>query len=300
MILVVGEALVDVVQRPDGSTAQHAGGSPANVAVGLGRLGIDVTLVASLGDDRYGQLIRAHLDAHGVRLANQPVTRTASAIAHLGDDGSATYDFDIAWDPGRIDLPNGVTVVHTGSIGATLAPGAADVEDLVRRLAPSAIVTFDPNVRPTLIDDDREDAVARTERFITLADVVKVSVEDVAWLRPEEAPDDVACGWAEAGPAIVVLTRGAQGSTAFTRSGRVDAAAAPTRVVDTIGAGDSFMAGLITALHDEGLLKAAERPALRTIDRETLTRVTSFATRAAAWVVSRSGAQSPSREQLSP
>lgn len=289
MILAAGEALVDVVRRPDGSNTEHAGGSPANVAVGLGRLGLDVTLATSIGDDPHGELIRTHLEAHGVALANQPATRTASAVAHLGDDGSASYDFDIAWDPGRIDPPAGVTAVHTGSIGAALTPGAADIEDLVRRLAPTAVVSLDPNVRPALLPD-RDEAVARLERLVALADVVKVSDEDLAWMRPGEAVEDVTAEWLAEGPAVVAVTRGSEGSTAFTAAGRLDVPSRPVAVVDTVGAGDSFTAGLVAGLHREGLLTADRRADLRGVDLDTLGRVVTLATERAAWVVGRAGA----------
>jgi fructokinase len=223
--------------------------------------------------------------------------RTSSAVATLAADGSATYDFDVIWDPGPIAEPDGVSAVHTGSIAASLAPGADDVEDLVRRLAPSAIVTFDPNIRPALLAG-HVDAVARVERLVGLADVVKVSDEDLGWLSPDETVDDVAARWLASRPAIVVVTRGAEGSSAFARSGRLDVTARPATVVDTVGAGDSYMAGLIASLHDEGLLSGDRRAELKAIDQQVLTRVTSAAAATAAWTVSRPGAQSPSREEI--
>ena len=294
MILVVGEAIVDVVERPDGSRTEHAGGSPANVAVGLGRLGLDVTLATSIGDDAYGALIESHLRNSGVNLAegSRRVGLTSSAVARLSPDGSATYDFEVTWDPGLIDAPDGVTAVHTGSIAATLAPGADDVEMLLRELAPSAIVSLDPNIRPALLPD-HEDVARRIERLIGLADVVKVSDEDLAWLSPDEPAEAVAERWLEAGPAIVVITRGAEGSTAFARSGSLDVPSTPTTVVDTVGAGDSFMSGLLVGLHREGLLTSDRRGDLRAIDAETLAQITSVATRSAAWTVGRAGAQPP-------
>ena len=294
MILVVGEAIVDVVERPDGSRTEHAGGSPANVAVGLGRLGLDVTLATAIGDDAYGALIESNLRSSGVNLADgsRRVGLTSSAIAHLSPDGSATYDFEVTWDPGLIDAPDGVSAVHTGSIAATLAPGADDVEMLLRELAPSAIVSIDPNIRPPLLPD-HEDVSRRIERLVGLADVVKVSDEDLAWLSPDEPAEAVAERWLEAGPALVVITRGAEGSTAFARSGRLHVPTTPTTVVDTVGAGDSFMSGLLAGLHREGMLTIDRRSNLRDVDAGTLDRVTSVATRSAAWTVGRAGAQPP-------
>lgn len=301
MILVVGEALVDVVEAADGSRTEFPGGSPANVAVGLGRLGLDVTLATSIGDDAYGALIESHLRDSGVTLteASRGLGLTSSAIARLGEDGSATYEFEVGWDPGLILAPDGVSAVHTGSIAATLAPGADDVEMLLRELAPSAIVTLDPNIRPALLPD-HEDVTRRIERLVELADVVKVSDEDLAWLAPDASVEDEAERWLEDGPAVVVITRGAEGSSVFARSGRLDVPAIPTTVVDTVGAGDSYMAGLIAALHDHGLLSAERRADLQRIDQEALTSMTSAAAASAAWTVSRAGAQSPSREDFSP
>ena len=301
MILVVGEALVDVVERSDGSRSEHAGGSPANVAVGLGRLGLDVTLATAIGDDAYGILIESHLSGSGVTLADgsRRVGLTSSAVAHLAPDGSATYDFEVTWDPGLITAPNGVSAVHTGSIAASLAPGADDVEMLLRELAPSAIVSFDPNIRPPLLPD-HEDVARRIERLVGLADVVKVSDEDLAWLSPDEPADAVAERWLETGPAIVVITRGAEGSTAFARSGRIDVSTTPTTVVDTVGAGDSYMSGLIAGLEREDLLAVERRDDLGTIAPETLARVASAASASAAWTVSRSGAEPPSPAAIWP
>ena len=299
MILVVGEAIVDVVERPDGSRTEHPGGSPANVAVGLGRLGLDVTLATAIGDDAYGAMIESHLDNSGVTLADgsRGPRLTSEAIAHLAPDGSASYDFEVTWDPGLIPVPDGVSAVHTGSIAATLEPGADDVEMLLRELEPTAIVSLDPNIRPPLLPD-HDDVARRIERLIGLADVVKVSDEDLAWLSPDEPAEAVAERWLEAGPAIVVITRGTQGSNAFARSGRLDVPAPPTSVVDTVGAGDSYMSGLLAGLHREGLLTGERRSDLHAIDAETLHNVTSVATRSAAWTVGRPGADPPQRTDL--
>ena len=299
MILVVGEAIVDVVERSDGARTEHAGGSPANVAVGLGRLGLDVTLATTIGDDAYGHLIESHLENSGVNLADgsRRVGLTSSAIAHLAPDGSAAYDFEVTWDPGLIPAPDGVSAVHTGSIAATLEPGADDVEMLLRELEPTAIVSLDPNIRPALLPD-HEDVARRIVRLVEHADVVKVSDEDLAWLSPDKPADAVAERWLEAGPAIVVITRGAEGSMALARSGRLDVPASTTSVIDTVGAGDAYMSGLLAGLHREGLLTSDRRSDLHDIDAETLHRVTSVATRSAAWTVGRAGAEPPARAEL--
>ncbi|MGI9085859.1 MAG: carbohydrate kinase family protein [Aeromicrobium sp.] len=291
MILVVGESLVDVVERADGTRTEHAGGSPANVAVGLGRLGLDVTLATSIGDDAHSELIESHLSDAGVALTAGSRTpgRTSSAVAHLGPDGAATYDFDVTWDPGPIETPGDVSAVHTGSIAATLAPGADDVETLVRQLQPTAVVTFDPNIRPALLPD-RDEAIRRVDRLVGLADVVKVSDEDLRWLDPDQPVEAVAARWLDIGPSVVAVTRGTDGSTAFARTGRREVSRQSVTVVDTVGAGDAYMSGLIAGLHGEGLLTGAHRTELRDIDQETLGRVATMAATRAAWVVGRAGA----------
>jgi fructokinase len=185
-----------------------------------------------------------------------------------------------------------VNAVHTGSIAATLAPGADDVEMLLRELAPSAMVSVDPNIRPALLPD-HDDVSRRVDRLVELADVVKVSDEDLAWLCPDEPAETAAGRWLEAGPAIVVVTRGPEGSTALARSGRLNVPASPATVVDTVGAGDSYMSGLLFGLHREGLLTGERRTELHDIGFDALKRVAAIAAKSAAWTVGRAGAQPP-------
>ena len=297
MLLVVGEALVDVVARPDGTRNEHAGGSPTNVAVGLGRAGLDVTLATSLGDDAYGELIRWHLSESRVNVLASTSAHTSVAVARVDEHGAATYEFEVAWDPGAITPQETPTAVHTGSIATVLEPGAAEVEDLVRRLRATSIVTFDPNARPSMTPD-RSAVADRVERMVRLADVVKASDEDLAWLYPEDSLDAVAENWLAAGASLVVVTRGRAGSIAWARSGRSETALTPVDVVDTVGAGDAYMSGLILALHLEGLLDAGDRDRLRQVDLGAVRRLTAMAARSAALVVGRAGAEPPWRAEL--
>lgn len=284
MILVVGESLVDVV---DGR--EHPGGSPLNVAVGLGRLGVDVTLATALGDDASGGAVRAHLAASHVTTQATPTDHTSSARATLDAAGAATYSFDIAWDPGRIEPPRDVVAVHTGSIAAVLAPGANEVLRVVERLQPTAIVSVDPNIRADLIAD-RADAIDRIERLVSVADLVKASDEDLAWLFPDEEPYAVAERWLADGRSLVVVTRGGDGASAHARCGRLDVPAEPAIVVDTVGAGDAFVSGLLAGLHGAGLLGVGRRVDLAAIESAMLTRIIATATHAAALAVGRTGA----------
>jgi fructokinase len=168
---------------------------------------------------------------------------------------------------------------------------------LLRRLRASSIVTFDPNVRPSLTPA-RAEVADRVERLVRLADVVKVSDEDLAWLCPGIPFDDVAVRWLEAGASMVVVTRGGQGSVARARSGRLELTVAPVDVVDTVGAGDAYMSGLVVALELEDLLDATAREQMRDVDTETMRRLIDTAARSAAIVVGRAGADPPSRAEL--
>ncbi|WP_062461657.1 carbohydrate kinase family protein [Demequina soli] len=299
-VLVIGETLVDVVIGPEG-TAAHPGGSPANVALGLARLGREVDLVTHLGLDPNGLLCADHLQDNGVRLtpgsAGPGVTSVATAT--LDAAGAATYDFDITWSlEAGVRLRNAPLAVHTGSIAAVMEPGAAEVLKLVRILRYNSTITYDPNVRPSLMGDPAQ-ARAAIERFVALADVVKASDEDLAWLAPGEDHAAVARDWASRGPAFVVVTRGGAGAIAYLADGREVAVSAPTvTVADTVGAGDSFMSGIVDGLWEAGLLGGSHREELRAITDESLAAVLARCARIAAITVSRPGANPPTRAEL--
>lgn len=291
--LVVGEALIDVVSR-DGVSTAHPGGSPMNVAVGLARLGVPALLHTAIGADAHGDLVRAHLEASGVLLTGGSTTAGTTSVAEASIDGSgaAHYLFDIEWAPQPLPADTGHTVVHTGSIAAVLEPGRASVRRIVDARRASATISFDPNVRPRLMGD-HDTALAGVRDFVSLADVVKASDEDVDWLYPGRDPGEVAAEWLELGPAIVVVTRGGEGALAVARSGRVDVPAPRTELVDTVGAGDSFMAAMIAALEVRSLTGAGRRADLRAVDAGTLAEVVAFAARCAAITVGRAGANPP-------
>jgi len=299
--LVIGEALIDVVLGSDGSTVAHPGGSPANVAIGLGRLGRDVELLAYLADDANGEMIRRHLEQSHVSLAagSLHAPRTSVATAHLNESGVATYAFDLTWAIADGAAPRpGPRVLHTGSIAAVLQPGGTDVLNLVRALRGTATITYDPNARPTLMGEPAV-ALEAIEAVVAEADVVKVSDEDVAWLAPGLDVNEVARGWLSLGPAIVVMTRGADGATAYTRDGREVSVPAPKVIVaDTVGAGDSFMGGLIDGLWTAGVLGADRRAALAALDDATLTSILERCVRIASITVSRPGANPPGSGEL--
>jgi fructokinase len=306
MLTVIGEGLVDVVQRNSGIEA-HVGGSPLNVAVGLARLGHPVQFVGRYGRDAYGESVAAHLRASSVMLPLAPdALPTSVATALVDADGAATYTFDLAWElPGLGDrLPfmlQGTTLLHTGSIATMLAPGAAEVLAAVEHAHPASTISFDPNCRPSIITD-ADYARRQAEKFVTLSDIVKASDEDLAWLYPGVDPLESARRWLKLGgaegPAVVVVTRGATGPWGVTAAGEAEFAAPRVDVADTVGAGDSFMAALLSGVVDRGLDGAQNRADLRALPAEGLTALLAHASRAAAVTVSRAGANPPTRAEL--
>ncbi|GIG24448.1 carbohydrate kinase family protein [Cellulomonas denverensis] len=297
--LIVGEALVDAVVRPDGTRSEHPGGSPANVALGLARLGRDAALLTWLADDERGDLVRAHLADSGVRVlaGDGGPERTPLATAHLDADGSASYDFDLTWDLPAVDVGRPV-VVHTGSIGAVLEPGGAKVAALLAEHRDTATISYDPNLRPALMDT-AERTLPLVEHLIALSDVVKVSDEDLAWLHPGVPVEEIARDWARRGPGLVVVTLGGEGALAVTAGGEELAVTAPrVTVADTVGAGDSFMSGLIDGLWSAGLVGADRREALQAIELDTVQDVLVRCVRIAAITVSRTGANPPTAAEL--
>ncbi|BDB44825.1 MULTISPECIES: carbohydrate kinase family protein [Mycobacterium] len=284
--LVIGEALIDIVE----GQPEQVGGSPLNVAVGLARLGRGVDLLTHIGGDARGRLIARYVKDAGVQLVSGSVTaqRTPTAVATLAADGSASYSFDLDW---RLDATPPVPpplFVHTGSIAAVREPGCLAVAALLNAYRPSATVSFDPNVRPSLIAD-RDQARGRIDKLVQRSDIVKASDEDLRWLAPERPALDTARGWLASGPAIVVLTMGAQGSVGLCAAGEVTVAAKPATVVDTIGAGDAFMVGLLDSLWSSGLLGGDRRERLRGIGLQAMRSALDEAAAAAARAVSRAG-----------
>lgn len=294
-VLVVGEALVDVVHAGDGTVDERAGGSAANVAVAMARLGRPVRFATAYAEDGYGAVLADHLSSAGVRLALDPhvLPRTSSAVATIGADGSAHYEFDLDWRLGAVPLEPLPTGVHVCSLGAVVEPGASTVAQLVEALRDHATITYDVNARPSITGTGR-DVVARVERVVAMADVVKVSDEDLEALWPDLPVDDAARRLAGLGPRAVVVTRGGEGATWLEASRRVDVASQPVTVADTIGAGDTFAAALVDGLWTHGLLGGR----LPSLDDGVVSELLSHAARAAAVTVSRPGADPPYRTEL--
>lgn len=302
--LVVGESLVDIVVPADGGPRHNAvGGSCLNVAVGLARLDVPTTLVTRIGEDDLGRQVAEHVQASDVVLSPGSVVpggTTSTATAHLDAEHAATYDFELEWDLPAVELPADVLGVHVGSLGAALEPGKAAVMDLVRRAVDADVfVSYDPNIRPFFLHD-REAAWRDVCEIAGGARLVKLSDEDLRLLRPDAGEEDV-CRALVAGEhtEVVVLTRGGQGATAYTEGATLHVPAPPTDVVDTVGAGDSFMAAMLAMLCDWDVPAGGEG-ALRALDDARVELLVRGAVAAAALTCSRRGANPPTRRELSP
>ncbi|MEU5783007.1 carbohydrate kinase family protein [Micromonospora lupini] len=309
MIVVAGEALIDLVVTADGQRAVP-GGSPANVAVTLARLDQPVRLLARLGPDGYGRQIAEHLAANRVDLrwavhAEEP---TSVAVATLNAAGQASYEFrldgtaDWQWTPQELpDLAgSSATALHTGSLALALAPGAHVLEGLLsgERDRDGLTLSIDLNLRPSIVTD-RAAEQERVRRQIRLAHLVKASDEDLAWLYPDRSVGDVLAEWREAGVPCAVVTRGGEGALLLAPNGALhEQPAVRTTVVDTVGAGDSFTGGLLAALADVDAL--GDRPAdrLAAVTEQQWSTVLRQAATVAALTCAHRGADPPRKPEV--
>jgi fructokinase len=300
-VTVVGEALIDIVIPLHGDSVEHVGGSPANVAIGLSRLGHATRLATHIGTDARGQRIAGLMAAEGVELVpgSTDADRTPTAAARLDAAGVATYEFDLEWrlDPAAVTVPVGGHL-HTGSISATLSPGADAVLAIARAARAHATFSYDPNCRPSLMGDPA-DVRPVVEQLIALADVVKASEEDVRWLYGTTPATQVLAHWAALGPSVCAVTQGGEELIVLAEGELQRFPTLPTIVADTVGAGDSFMAGLISGLLDAGLLGGADaRERLRFAEWPAINAAVERALACAAITVSRPGANPPTRADL--
>lgn len=302
MIVVGGEALVDLVDD-GGSRRAVAGGGPYNTAVALGRLAVPVSFFGAVSRDSYGHILAqlladADVDESLMRWSDLP---TAQATVHHGDDGRNSYTFSLAGTaftdltPALLPpLPDDAWAIHVGTLALAVDPPAGAYEALLDREAGRRRIILDPNVRPAIfgeVDVYRR----RFERLARLADVVKLSDDDAAWLYPDVALADVPELLLGFGPRLVALTCGAKGAVARSRLAAVDVPGMEVQVVDTVGAGDSFGAALVAALIDERALGPGEE---RELDEEVLQRAVTYAVAASAVTCTRTGAVPPSRDEI--
>jgi fructokinase len=295
VIVVAGEALVDLVPGQDDALRAHPGGGPFNTARTIGRLGQAVAFLGRLSSDRFGRTLEAMLEADGVGLGSVVHTDepTTLALAEVDPAGAARYRFyERATSAPGLEpaaalaaLPRDVAVLHVGTLGIHLEPIATAVEALVERVAGTALVVVDPNVRAGVLADPAAFR-ARLDRLLERADLLKLSEDDLAWLTPGMPPDQGVrslLGGARAG----VVTLGGEGALVVGSTGALRVAAPAVDVVDTIGAGDAFGGGLVAWWHMHDL----RRDELGDLD--TLVEATAFACRVAALTCARAGATPP-------
>jgi fructokinase len=303
MILISGEALIDLIPDPIKANAYDAvlGGSPYNVAIGLARLGSQTAFISRISADGNGEALAAALAASGVDLGfvardTRPTTLAfvMRGTAKTGSRYSFYLDgtaYDGPW-PFPQEWPRGARHLHVGSFSAVERHGEAVVEAM-RVAGPQATVSFDPNIRP-FVTPDRESVARLVERQVALARVVKASEEDLEWLYPNRAIEDALAAWVKSGPRFCAATLGERGALAMLGRERVEVVAPRVEVVDTVGAGDSFMSALLSAMDRDHAL-GAEAPSPT---RSELERWLRFAATASAITCTRKGSDPPTRAEV--
>ncbi len=306
MILSCGEALIDMLPRTtqagEAAFAPYAGGAVFNTAIAIGRLGAPSGFFSGLSSDLFGDLLRQTLADSKVDTTPAHVSPRPTTLAFVRlTNGHATYTFYDENTAGRMlspdDLPAlgpQVEALFFGGISLVGEPAAQAYEALQAREAPRRVTMVDPNIRPSFITDE-EGYRARIDRMLARADIVKLSDEDLHWLLGPGDSHNHARHILGMGPSLVCITEGERGATGHTRSGTLHVPAPRVTVADTVGAGDTFNAGLLTALWRAGLLTKA---ALRSLDEEALRDALTLGVRAAAVTVSRPGANPPWAHEL--
>lgn len=306
MILCCGEALIDMLPvrtaRGDPAFAPHAGGAVFNTAIALGRLGAPAGFFSGLSSDLFGHQLRDALSASNVDTRHAVLSDRPTTLAFVTlDNGQARYVFYDESTAGRMvtpddvpRFPDEVRALLFGGISLIAEPCGSAYETAMERAGPGRVTMLDPNIRPDFIPD-RHAHEARLRRMIAMADIVKISDDDLAWFGETGAEAETARLWLSQGPRLVVVTRGERGASAYTERFAVQVAAPAAAVVDTVGAGDTFNAGILAGLDNAGGL---DKQALGEIGEAELDSVLAFAARAAAIAVSRAGANPPWREEL--
>lgn len=306
LVVAIGEILVDFTPVVEGGRTTgfrlHPGGSPYNVAIALARMGVEVEFAGKASTDLFGRLLVDHLQREGVGtrfLSRSPAPSTLAFVALEGGEPSFAFYGEGAADTllQPDDLPAGITgagVLHFGSISLLRGPAAATITGVVERLRGRALLSFDPNIRPSLVTDAAGYRQTLAWMF-RAADLVKMSEADARWVAAERSADAVAAEVQAQGPALVVITRGARGASARTAAADAQVGAPEVRVVDTVGAGDAFTAGLLCALAQRG---ATSHEALEHLRADELHAVLRFAAAAAALTCTREGADPPRRREI--
>jgi fructokinase len=302
LIVVAGEALIDLIEQ-DGALRAFPGGGPFNTAVALGRLGMPVGFLGRLSQDRFGRLLEDRLAESGVdrRYVLRSGAPTALAVVH--DTGGGEHEFTFYLErtayadlvPEELPaLEPAVVAVYLGTLALATDPPAAALEALIERESATRLIVIDPNVRPAVFGDPPAYR-ARFESWAAEAHVLKLSVEDAGWLYPMLATQHVVDRLLELGARLVVLTFGEDGAIARTASGEARSASPPVEVVDTVGAGDAFAAGLLRRLHELGLL---DPEAVGRLGEDELADVLRYATVVGALQCARAGAAPPTLDEV--
>ena len=306
MIVCCGEALIDMLPRSgaDGESAfaPHVGGAVFNTAIALGRLGVPVGFFSGISTDFFGDMLRDTLAASHVDLSHVKFSALPTTLAFVRlTDGHASYLFYDENTAGRMlhesDLPvigGEVEAMHFSCISLIPEPCGSTYEALMRREHEQRVMMFDPNIRAGFILD-KSSHHARMMRMMAMADIVKLSDEDMRWFDEDGGTEEIARRWLELGPKLIVITQGADGITAFSRDHHITVPAERVEVVDTVGAGDTINAGILCSLKDQALLNKTAIAALTSEQIETVLR---FSAKAAAITVSRAGANPPTRAEM--
>jgi fructokinase len=304
MILISGEALIDLIPDPIKANAYEAvlGGSPYNVAIGLGRLGARTAFISRISADGNGEALAASLAQNGVDLRCVARDARPSTLAFVmrgtaktGSRYSFYLDataFDGPW-PFPTEWPKNARHLHIGSIAAVDPRHGQSVVAALTAARPHATISFDPNIRP-LVTPDRDSVMHLVERQASLAHLVKASQEDLEWLYPDRGIEDSLAAWTKSGPRFCVATLGEHGALAMLDKERIEVRAPRVEVVDTVGAGDSFMSALLSAMDRDDAL-GAEAPAPSRGELEEWLR---FAVTASAITCTRKGSDPPTRKEV--
>jgi fructokinase len=308
-IVVIGEALIDLIQQGDGKYEAKPGGAPANVSIALARLGAHVSFAGRMSTDKFGEKLYNWLSPESIDLSLVERTEdpTSLAVASLDAEGKASYSFylkgtaDWGWTLGafmnlEVEPPAALVI---GSVATAIEPGASVIESLAGHLhsSDSSTVVIDLNIRPGL-GFERESETVRVERQIKLAHIVKASDDDLAWLYPDRVPVETARVWAAAGH-HVIMTRGADGATLFTPSGDTVSVKAPViELVDTVGAGDSFLGATLYGLQQLDALGANAEALLAKVTLDEWITLLELAARVGAVTCSRAGCNPPTLAEL--
>ena len=306
MILCAGEALIDMLPREstggEQAFAPYAGGAVFNTAIALGRLGAPVGFFSGISTDLFGDILTRTLEASGVDAGYAARSDRPTTLAFVTlTNGHASYAFYDENTAGRMlsdtDLPelsDDVAAVFFSGISLVVEPCAAAYEALMTREAASRVTMIDPNIRPGFIRDEAAYR-ARIGRMLKLADIIKLSDEDLAWFAGHHDTEASARELLSEGARLVCITKGSEGVTGYAPGQTITVPARKVQVVDTVGAGDTFNAGVLAALHDAGALT---KSAVAALDADTIRAALELGVKAAAVTVSRAGANPPTRNEL--